>query len=62
MTEAEIIEKINKKRNELEESRSANASADAIKAIEDEIEELLGNLSDQNPQTEEQVFFDECAG
>ncbi len=63
MTEAEILEKINKKQNELEESRSANASAEKIKAIENEIEELLASLSEQStPLEKQQVYLDECAG
>lgn len=63
MTEAEILEKINKKQNELEESRSANASAEKIKGIENEIEELLASLSEQStPLEKQQVYLDECAG
>ena len=65
MTEAEIIEKINTKRNELEEKKAANAGADVLKAIEDEIEALaadLQNSSDNKPASDQQVFLDECAG
>ena len=63
MTEAEIIEKITKKQNELEEKRSANAAEDIIKAREAEISSLQTDLSqvDKRP-TEQQVFLDECAG
>lgn len=63
MTEAEILEKINKKQNELEESRSANVSAEKIKALEDEIEELLISLSNEStPPEKQQVYLDECSG
>jgi tetrahydromethanopterin S-methyltransferase subunit B len=63
MTEAEILEKINKKQNELEESRSRNASEERIKVLETEIEELLSSLSNQStPLEKQQVYLDECAG
>ena len=64
MTEAEIIEKINSKRNELEEKKAANAGADVLKAIEDEIESLAADLQSagQKPASDQQVFLDECAG
>lgn len=63
MTEAELIEMINKKRNELEESRSGNASSELLKTLEDEIENLESGLSrGDTQQAEEQVFLDECAG
>jgi uncharacterized coiled-coil DUF342 family protein len=63
MTEAEILEKINKKQNELEEIRSAKASAEKIKALEDEIEELLISLSNEStPLEKQQVYLDECSG
>ena len=63
MTEAEIIELINKKRNELEENRSGNAGDDILKALEAEIENLEADLSRaETKPAERQVFLDECAG
>ena len=63
MTEAEIIEMITKKRNELEENRSGNAGSVLLKTLEDEIKELESGLSRGDTQQEEQqVFLDECAG
>ena len=63
MTEAEIIEKITKKQNELEEKRSGNAGEDIIKALEEEILSLQTDLSQVEKKPEEQqVFLDECAG
>ena len=41
MTEAEIIEQITKKRNELEEKTAAKASPVVLKAIEAEIKMAL---------------------
>ena len=64
MTEAEIIEKITKKRNELEEKTAAKASVVVIKALEAEIKELensIGNGGASQTQ-EQQMFLDECAG
>ena len=63
MTEAELIEMINKKRNELEENRSGSAGSELLKALEDEIKELESGLSrGDTEQEEQQVFLDECAG
>ena len=63
MTEAELIEQITKKRNELEEKRSGNATSDLIKALEDEIDGLQADLSQvEKKPSEQQVFLDECAG
>ena len=63
MTEAEIIEKITKKQNELEEKRSGNAGDDIIKALEEEIVSLQADLSQvEKKPAEQQVFLDECAG
>ena len=64
MTEAEIIEQITKKRNELEAKTSSNASVVVLKAIEAEIKELessIGSGGASEPQ-EQQMFLDECAG
>ena len=63
MTEAEIIERITKKQNELEEKRSGNAGDDILKALEDEINSLQADLSEvEKKPAEQQVFLDECAG
>ncbi len=62
MTEAEIIERITKKRTELEENRSGNAGTAVLEKLEAEIQELETSLSAPAPQNEEQVFLDECAG
>ena len=63
MTEAEVIATINKKQNELEEKKAANASADVLKALEEEIMELAAGLEGRSETAgEKQVFLDECAG
>ena len=64
MTEAEIIEQITKKRNELEEKTAAKASPVVLKAIEAEIKDLensIGNASSSSDE-DQQMFLDECAG
>ncbi len=63
MTEAEVIEKINKKMNELEEKRAANASSVILNALESEIADLQESLSGVSQKSQQQqVFLDECAG
>ena len=62
MTEAEIIEKLNKKRTELDEKQAQNASSDVIKTLESEIEELVNSLPGTEKTRDTQVFLDECAG
>ena len=65
MKEAEVIELITKKRNELEERRSSNSSSVLLRALEAEIRNLESSLTGDSdaPQAEEkQVFLDECAG
>lgn len=62
MTEAEIIEKINKKRTELDEKKAQSANSDVIKAIESEIEDLVSSLPSIEKTREKQIFLDECAG
>ncbi len=63
MTEAEIITKLNKKREELADKRSANASKETLKSLEEEIESLMSSLNSPEIKAREQrVFIDECAG
>jgi hypothetical protein len=63
MSEAELLELINKKRNELEEKRSGNVGVDVLEKLEDEIEKLEASLSSNEPNAvDPQVFVDECAG
>jgi hypothetical protein len=62
MTEAEIIEKINSKRNELEEKMAQNASEEVIQALQLEIADLTEGLNSVEKSREKQVFLDECAG
>ena len=64
MTEAELIEKINKKRNELEEHRSGSVSSSLLRVLEEEIKDLETALAsgDTESADEQQVFLDECAG
>jgi hypothetical protein len=63
MTEAELITQLNKKREELANMRSANASSETLKAIEEEIENLMSRLNSPEIKAREQrVFIDECAG
>jgi len=51
VTEAELIEQINKKREELK------ALQDEIKALENELAKLSSK-----PKATKKVFLDECAG
>jgi hypothetical protein len=63
MTEAEIITQLNKKREELANMRSTNASSETLKALEEEIENLMTSLNSPEIKAREQrVFIDECAG
>jgi uncharacterized coiled-coil DUF342 family protein len=63
MTEAEIITQLNKKREELADMRSTNASSETLKALEEEIENLMTSLNSPEIKAREQrVFIDECAG
>jgi hypothetical protein len=63
MTEAEIITQLNKKREELANMRSTNASSETLKALEEEIENLMASLNSPEIKAREQrVFIDECAG
>lgn len=63
MTEAETIELINKKRNELEEKKARHASSALLKALEDEIKALESGVASEEPKKKRRtVFLDECAG
>ncbi len=63
MTEAETIELITKKRNELEEKRARRASSALLKSLEDEIKALESGLAGEAPKKKRKtVFLDECAG
>ncbi len=63
MTEAELIEQINKKRNELEEKRAEKASIVLLKSLEDEIRDLESSLAgNELKSVDTQAFTDECAG
>ena len=62
MTEAELIELILKKRNELEENRSANVSSSLLRVQEEEIGELESIwASGDAKRLEMRVFLDQCA-
>jgi len=62
MTEAELIELIIKKRNELEENRSANVSSSLLRVQEEEIKELESIwASGDSKRLEMRVFLDQCA-
>lgn len=66
MTEAEIMEQINKKRATLEEYRtSPPADASAVATLEKEIKDLEASLSGTQAAPRRQrrtAFLDECAG
>jgi hypothetical protein len=66
MTEAEIMEQINKKKGTLEQYRQGNppASGSLVKALEDEIKQLETGLSSGQPAPKRvrRAFLDECAG
>ncbi len=67
MTEAEIMEQLNKKRTTLEEYKSGNVavSESEMKALEDEIKQLETSLSSAGARPRRPrrtAFLDECAG
>ncbi len=62
MTEAELIELINKKRIELEENRSASVSSSLLRVQEDEIKELESIFaSGEAERLDRRILFDQCA-
>jgi wobble nucleotide-excising tRNase len=64
MTEAEIMEQINKKKTSLEEARSSN-NATAVKTLEEEIKQLEASLTSGQAapkRPRRTAFLDECAG
>jgi len=62
MTEVELIERINKKRGELENLKAQKAEETAISTVEKEIEDLTISLSTIDHRRERKAFLDECAG
>lgn len=65
MTEAEMIELINIKRQTLEAQRSVNPNSAVLAVLEKEIKELEINLAKAAaPKTtgKKKIFLDECAG
>jgi hypothetical protein len=67
MTEAEILELINIKRNSLEQYRSSGSADNSavVKILENEIKELESSLAKAAAapkRTGKKVFLDECAG
>jgi hypothetical protein len=62
MREAELIELLIKKRQELEENRAANVSSSLLKVQEEEIEELESiYVSGDKERLEKRIFFNQCA-
>ncbi len=64
MTEAEIMEQINKKKTSLEQARSSN-NATAVKTLEEEIKQLEASLTSGQAapkRPRRTAFLDECAG
>ena len=62
MTEAELVELIIAKRNELEENRSANASSSLLRVQEEDIKEFESiYASGDAKRLEMRVFLDQCA-
>jgi hypothetical protein len=65
MTEAEIMEQINKKKTTLEEARSSNSNPTLVKTLEDEIKQLEASLTSGQAapkRPRRTAFLDECAG
>jgi hypothetical protein len=63
MTEAEIMELINVKRNTLEAHKAQNPDGSAVADIlEKEIKELEASLAKSATPKRRKVFLDECAG
>ena len=65
MTEAEMIELINIKRQTLEAQRSANPDSPVLKLLESEIKTLetdLAKASAAKKPARKKMFLDECAG
>lgn len=62
MTEAELIELIINKRNELEENRLAKVSSSLLRVQEEEIEELESIFATGDAKRlEMRIFLDQCA-
>ncbi len=65
MTEAEMIELINIKRQTLESTRSANPNSPVLTVLETELKNLetdLAKASAAKKTTKKKIFLDECAG
>jgi hypothetical protein len=62
MTEAELIELINRKRTELDENRSANVSKSLLRVQEEEISELeFIFATGEAERLDRRILFDQCA-
>lgn len=65
MTEAEMIELINIKRQTLEQQRAANPNSALLGVLEGEIKQLEANLAKATAPKrtgQKKIFLDECAG
>jgi hypothetical protein len=65
MTEAEMMEVINVKRQTLEQQRTTNPNSVVLKVLEGEIKELEINLAKAAAPKrtgQKKIFLDECAG
>lgn len=65
MTEAEIMEQINKKKTSLEEARANNTNITTVKTLEEEIKALELSLSSGQAapkRPRRTAFLDDCAG
>lgn len=64
MTEAEVMELIKTKKEDLEKRRSAGVSTAELQALEDEIKKLEESVPKPaaRPRRVQQTFLDECAG
>ena len=65
MTEAEIMEQINKKKTSLEEARSSKANPTLVETLENEIKQLEASLTSGQAapkRPRRTAFLDECAG
>jgi hypothetical protein len=65
MTEAEMVELINIKRQTLEQTKAANPNSAILGVLEGEIKQLETNLAKASAPKrtgQKKIFLDECAG
>jgi hypothetical protein len=60
--EVQLLERINRKRNELEEKRAAKADEKVLSKLETEINFLTDRLINFEKQDDNQAFEENCRG